>query len=640
MSYLDPPRLTFVGNFFANVPTLNNYPPYFNPEYPGFGQSAGDWNSNGDCQIQFRNCTVRGATNQDGVNSIDPTVDPVIGKKVTSSPMGPGTIPGMLGGGKLVDLDVDQRRVTGIFGVPISVVLSDDTWVSGTLQTCNMRDFWGANAAASTGAAPMSGVFQSVLGDLKWQGDLSVSPYLTLLKSIAEQNGNQVSIKMILDNFVINPSDPPNNLVGRVVGVIGPYYIGEPRQFVAERRLTKTFCSPPTMPSYLPATLPAAPSGPKPPVPPTVPTPAPASIPVDAAMFWQAPCRVDSQRKKLIVDLGNSVQFQTTGGESVVGQMWPAIMAAESDHQAGNTPATLIGAYLDCSQAAYETTGRISELTLTEDQIDLLVDHRLCLITPDTPLDPAANRVPPQVPVPPQNPWPVLAEERDGRFVDIDNWIMRLNPGESGSTDLYARRFGKPLVGERLSFTPIDIPSTFISINTPINALMGDFPFFVTTDDNGHAVVTVTAQKGPINGLPPSRIQVFSQLYQLGDVTGWQSWGQVGPPVPPYLLAWQSFPVDYRCGALSIVVFSEGPPIPNPTWEDVRPMFSHYARMFPAMREMIDLSNEQMVCANAARISEVMKKPFDDPYYMPVTRDLSAYHRKLMLDYLQSVISE
>jgi hypothetical protein len=58
------------------------------------------------------------------------------------------------------------------------------------------------------------------------------------------------------------------------------------------------------------------------------------------------------------------------------------------------------------------------------------------------------------------------------------------------------------------------------------------------------------------------------------------------------------------------------------------------------MKEMIDLSNEQMVCAFAARISEVMQKPFDDPAYMPVTRDLSAYHRGLMLKYLQSVISE
>lgn len=443
---------------------------------------------------------------------------------------------------------------------------------------------------------------------------------------------------MILDNFVINPSDPPNNLVGRVVGVIGPYCLGEPRQFVAERRLTKTFCKPPTMPSYLPAT----PPGPNPPVPPTVAVPdhEPKSIKVTSAMFWQAPCRVDSKRKRLIVDLGNSVQFQTTGGESVVGQMWPAILASESDHQAGNMPSTLIGAYLDCSQDAYETTGRISELTLTDDQIALLENHRLCLITPDAPLDPAAKGVPPQVPVPPKNPWPVLAEEREGRFVDIDNWIMRLNPGESGSTDLHARRFGKPLAGQRLSFTPIDIPSTFVSINTPMSALAGDFPVFVTTDANGYAVVTVTAQKGPITGLPSSRTQVFSQLYQLGDLTGWQSWGQVGPPVPPYLLSWQDFPIDFRCGALSVVVFNDGPPIPNPTWEDVRPMFSHYARMFPAMREMIDLSNEQMVRANAARISEVMKKPFDDPYYMPVTRDLSAYHRKLMLDYLQSVISE
>ena len=638
MSYLDPPRLTFVGNFFANVPTLNNFPPYFNPDYPGFGQSGGDWNTNGDCLFQFRNCTVRGATNKDGVNSIDPAVDPVIGKQVTSSPMGPNTIPGMLGGGKLVDLDVDQRRVTGLFGVPISVVLSDNTWVSGTLQSCNMRDFWGANAATSTGAAPMSGVFQSVLRDLQWQGDMSGSPYLTLLKSIADQNGNQISIKMILDNFIINPSDPPNNLVGRVVGVIGPYYVGEPRQFVAERRLTKTFCNPPTLPSYLP------PSPPEPdqPVTPTVPDPEkkPKPIKVNPAMFWQAPCRVDSQRKKLIVDMGNSVQFQTTGGESVVNQMWAAIIRAEADHQKGDLQPKLLSTYLDCSKLAYETTGRISEVSLSDDDLELLKDHRLSLLTPDAPTGPDSDRIPPEIPVPPQNPWPVLAEERDGRFVDIDDWIMRLNPGESSSVDLYARRFGKPLAGERLSFTPIDIPSTFVSINIPMNALAGDFPFFVTTDANGHAVVTVTVQKGPIKGLPPSREKVFSQLYQLGDLTGWQSWGQVGPPVPPYLLAWQDFPVDCRCGALSVVVYNEGPSIPNPTWNDVRPMFAHYARMFPAMREMIDLSSEQMVRAYAARISEVIQKPFDDPYYMPATRDLSASHRKLMLDYLQSVISE
>jgi hypothetical protein len=344
-------------------------------------------------------------------------------------------------------------------------------------------------------------------------------------------------------------------------------------------------------------------------------------------MFWQAPCRVDSQRKKLIVDLGNSVQFQTTGGESVVGQLWPAILGSEADHQAGNSPSTLIGQYLDCSKLAYETTGSIGEVALTDDQLALLVDHRLCLLTPDAPTDPDAPGIPPQIPVPPKNPWPVLAEERDGRFVDIDDWIMRLNPGESGSTDLYARRFGKPLAGQRLSFTPIDIPSTFISINEPISALAGEFPFFVTTDSNGYARVTVTANAGPIQGLPPSRQQVFSQLYQLGDLTGWQAWGQVGPPAPPYLLAWQDFPIDFRCGALSIVVFNEGPPIDNPTWNDVSPMFSHYARMFPAMKEMIDLSNEQMVCAFAARISEVMQKPFDDPAYMPVTRDLSAYHR-------------
>ncbi len=42
MSYLDPPRLTFCGAFFANVPTLNNFTPYFTPNYPHLGTSPND----------------------------------------------------------------------------------------------------------------------------------------------------------------------------------------------------------------------------------------------------------------------------------------------------------------------------------------------------------------------------------------------------------------------------------------------------------------------------------------------------------------------------------------------------------------------------------------------------------------------
>lgn len=116
MSYLDPPRLTFLGNFFANVPTLNNFPPYFNPDYPFFGQSPNDWNTFGDCEFQYRNCIVKSVADANGQVVTDPTTDSVIGKVVTTNPVGPGAIPGSKGAGKIVDLDVDQRRVTQIAG--------------------------------------------------------------------------------------------------------------------------------------------------------------------------------------------------------------------------------------------------------------------------------------------------------------------------------------------------------------------------------------------------------------------------------------------------------------------------------------------------------------------------------------------
>jgi len=204
---------------------------------------------------------------------------------------------------------------------------------------------------------------------------------------------------------------------------------------------------------------------------------------------------------------------------------------------------------------------------------------------------------------------------------------------------LTARQFGKPLVGERLAFFPIDYPSTWITINRPLDALAGTFPRFVTTDERGQAIVTVAAAPGPIQGLPPARVPVFSQVYQLGDVTGWQSWGQVGPPIPPYLLASQNFPRDAKAAIVSVLVFNEGPPIANPTWNDVQAVFSQYARIFPAMKEMIDLSSEQMVRAYARQILAALVLPIDDARHMPATRDLPGYHRTLMVKYLQSIMS-
>ena len=138
----------------------------------------------------------------------------------------------------------------------------------------------------------------------------------SVIAARSEQNppptGPQLSIKLIFDNFVVGSDDPDVNLHGRVLGVIGPYSLGEPSQFVAERRLVKTFSSPPAAQQ-------------------------------NGTMFWHAPCRVDTNRKKLIVDLGNSVQWNGQGGESQSDLMWAAIMPSDADYMAGRLNPTIIG---------------------------------------------------------------------------------------------------------------------------------------------------------------------------------------------------------------------------------------------------------------------------------------------------------
>ena len=55
--------------FFANVPTLNNFTPYFTPNYPHLGTSPNDWNTSGDCSFHIQKCTVRSVTDLNGVVS-------------------------------------------------------------------------------------------------------------------------------------------------------------------------------------------------------------------------------------------------------------------------------------------------------------------------------------------------------------------------------------------------------------------------------------------------------------------------------------------------------------------------------------------------------------------------------------------
>jgi collagen type VI alpha len=71
------------------------------------------------------------------------------------------------------------------------------------------------------------------------------------------------------------------------------------------------------------------------------------------------------------------------------------------------------------------------------------------------------------------------------------------------------------------------------------------------------------------------------------------------------------------------------------TWlGTVQQIFQPYAVLFPFMKNIVDLSDYNQVCAKRFDIIEVLSLSDEDPHYMPVTRDLAPSRRKAILKWL------
>src|SRR5262249_42602472 len=164
---------------------------------------------------------------------------------------------------------------------------------------------------------------------------------------------------------------------------------------------------------------------------------------------------------------------------------------------------------------------------------------------------------------------------------------------------------GKPLARERITFnlkrqtaydplrslgitcsSPYFPPDPKALINgAPADVFEGKLPFVVTTDVKGRAKLQLKIEPGPFM-FPAERKAIDSQLYFLGDPNGWQRWGALGPEVGAHC-------------ALTVLVFNKKDFPKCPTWNDVSAILKRYARLYPFMRQVIDLADENAVRTNA-----------------------------------------
>ena len=227
---------------------------------------------------------------------------------------------------------------------------------------------------------------------------------------------------------------------GRLAGTIGPYVAGEPLQIVMGRRL----------------------------------------IPVQNSPYWSAPFQLSRGGDRLIIDLGNSVPLNSVGGDVSGASTLNAVILAPQG------PITLSTA-LDVSKSAYAVNSGVCEVPLTPDQAGLLATNPLGLIAAGDP-----------------NSTLLLNEPPDGRYVNVEPFSLRLNPGQSGVITLFAREFGEPLGGLAL---PIGFDAQqFDGANSPPTAL--NFPATVTTQPSGQVSIEIAVK--PPRGRCPTAVRCSS----------------------------------------------------------------------------------------------------------------------------------
>ena len=73
----------------------------------------------------------------------------------------------------------------------------------------------------------------------------------------------------------------------------------------------------------------------------------------------------------------------------------------------------------------------------------------------------------------------------------------------------------------------------------------------------------------------------------------------------------------------------------RPKWlPNILPIFQLYANLYPVMRSFLDLADYNSVVKKKCHIITAMSLDFQDPQFMPVTRDLSSNKTKMVLQWL------
>lgn len=584
------------GRFFTDPSTLNNDPTHYDPNV----SKPSPWQTPmGQHRFQFKDCSVRSVVGPQGPVSSDPLIGAEVATTDDPAPA------------RIVDLDVYQQGVPTLFGLQLRLSLPDGKALVGTLDPATLNQLWWLSVLPTRSWDPddygkdsyggdmnAAGNFQSVLRVPTANWPASSSAVLQQLQNatLQEDGAYLLSFKFTLDGYQNVPQNA-HFLEGRIVGTLGPVKANEPRYNPGQRWMQgRPFST--EDPWYFPS-------------------------------FNSCPFRVDKNRKKLVIDLANGICRQSAGGPPVDLGTVNAVIG-----DVGMSIAMLEVGVVDYSAFAYENNAHIAELDLTDVMIGALDQAALMLIMSRDNLGPQR----------------IFVEDIKQLNYCVETRPIRMEgqPGSTATTRVYVNRMGNALAGKTMAvFTePVygTTPGATVPPTNPGDTAQAKDALQASisaTDAQGWATVSLQVVKDPGQRTP----ELDGQLYFVIVYDPEQShpdWSKVAPA---------------QEHLVSVVVFSHYPIQTNPAWETVKGLMSPYNKLYPSMRAQLDLTDPHSFTVfaknppwgpaynrppgplgiQAGAIPYFMTLDFNDPRFMPITRDLSQGKLMTVLHFVKNL---
>jgi hypothetical protein len=585
VSILQLPRLVFSGYFQADVSTVNNDVRHydddtFEPRFqePGAGTSAnGWWNPTGSGAFRLLDCVVQDVVYGDGTAGRAGD-EPVLGMALTGADA--------RASGKLVDLDPQWQLSSEIWGLGVRLADAGGSVLEADFEPASFRDILFGRQAPGPNGQTASAVYTSRLTGLRRGRPDLASRWLDEL--LAACDDGSLAIRFTTFGYHTNAAHPRFTL-GRLLGAIGPGGADQPRRFLLGRRL--------------------APEGER----------------TDEGLTF-LDAVVDPVAGQVRLDLGNALPILDPEGTlAPVGPL--AVAVLRTPDAADGTPGVreravlptadvvLLG-HLDLGATDWlARTAGIVDVDLPAAAAALIADHPLALVAPDG----ATVRV-------------VLRETFGGMLVRADDAVLRVDADPAAAVPAtvrcWAARWGEPLDSTTIAVSllpPIpglgsgppndpNPPTAPIPlIGTPQEAMT--VPATAVTDARGCAELTLTIRD-------PQRPRGYldGQIYLIG-----------------YQLPEQD-PAQQHQFDLVVVHVRDGFTAPvQPTWvDDIQPLLAPYGNLYPIMsRRLVDLGDYDALREHAAIVELAFGRPLEDPNHMPVSRELSAAKRAMVLAWLR-----